>query len=113
MENFDRKRLMAACGTFISRQLGGDAWLNGLFEATLRVNEQVEQNLSELCLSAFRKHIPPFHLELRYPLELDPTQRNTAIEAVPRYDGDAVFFLDEPDDPGRRANWLSVCHRFG
>ena len=113
MENLDRKRLMAACGTFIAKQLGGDPWTKGLFESTLRLNDQVEQDLSELCLSAFRRHIPPFHLEKVFRLELDPAQRNTIIEAVPRYAGDAAFFLDEPDDPERRANWLSACHKFG
>jgi hypothetical protein len=108
-----RKQLLSALGTFASKTLGSDPWMNGLMEGSLKLQEQVEQDLQELTLSAFRKHIPPFHKELVYALELDPAKRNATVEAVPKYDGETLYFLDEPDDPERRTNWLGMCHRFG
>jgi len=89
------KQLLNMLGTYLSKNFQEDPFVKGLFTASLRLQEQVEQDLEELLLSAYRKRIPVYHRELAYTLLLDPKNRNKCDEAIPRHGQQFLRFSDD------------------
>ena len=108
-----RKELLGMLGTYWSKYFAADPFIQGLLEGQLALQKQVEQNWEELVLSAYRKHIPVYHLEHAYPFVTRPDLRNASKRALPRFNDVNHTYLDPPDDPTRRSNWLEICDRFG
>jgi len=84
--------------------------MRGLLEGQLALQRQVETNLEELCLSAYRRHIPIYHTEHAYTLFLDPKERNATPAAFVRFGAPGAFYLSPPTNP---SGWLTVCDRYG
>jgi len=107
----NRKQLLKMLGTYWSRHFQDDKTLTGLLEGQLALQKQVETNWEELSLSAFRKHIPVYHTEHVYTLNLDPERRNDTPAAYVRYGDSSAAYSEPPVNNADR--WLAICDRFG
>jgi len=105
-----RRLLLKMLGTYFSKNFHSDKFINGLLEGTLALQKQVETNMEELILSAYRKRIPIHHTEHVYTFALDPMERNNTADAYVKFGSPYAFFLDTPKNS---PNWLKVCDRYG
>jgi hypothetical protein len=90
------KNLIKALGTYWSTYFKEEPWFVGLLSGQLALQKQVEQNLAELELSAYRKYIPVHHTELVWAFTLRLENKNKTPAAIPRYGIDDEYCLSPP-----------------